>query len=220
MENLLLKKLQIKPGFKVSVLNAPDNFLPLIGHKPEEITFLFPASERYDALLLFATTKAAMLEAIRREQQHIGADTIFWILYPKAKTKLAGDLNLMQSWDELKTYNLNPCAAAAIDSCWTALRIKTIDQTKKSGLGNAEIQQKDYGNYIDVKAKTVTLPPDLKNELIKNSRALNFYEQLSYSNRKEYVLWVLTAKQEKTRTDRIRKTVDKLLSGKKNPGEK
>lgn len=220
MENLLLKKLQIKPGFKVAVINAPANFDAIIGHAPSDIAFSFSTTEQYNALLLFAITKADMLGALNQEHPKIDQKTITWIIYPKAKTKLASDLNLMQSWDELKKYNLTPCASAAIDAIWTAIRIKPIAAQKKSGVGNTEIQQNDYGSYIDVANKTVTLPNDLKATLEQHTTALNFYQQLSYSNRKEYVLWVLTAKQEKTRIDRIEKTVEKLLASKKNPSEK
>jgi uncharacterized protein YdeI (YjbR/CyaY-like superfamily) len=49
---------------------------------------------------------------------------------------------------------------------------------------------------------------------------MDFYQQLSYSNKKEYVLWILTAKQEKTRDERLVKLVEKLNVGKKNPSEK
>ncbi|RZJ71320.1 MAG: hypothetical protein EOO47_22965 [Flavobacterium sp.] len=91
---------------------------------------------------------------------------------------------------------------------------------KRSGLGNTEIAKSDYGNYIDVANKIITLPEDLESELKKEVSAFDFYQSLSYSNRKEYVLWVLSAKQEKTRLDRILKTVEKLAAGKKNPSEK
>lgn len=50
--------------------------------------------------------------------------------------------------------------------------------------------------------------------------SVKFYEKLSYSNKKEYVSWVLTAKQEKTKQERITKMIEKLISGKKNPAEK
>jgi uncharacterized protein YdeI (YjbR/CyaY-like superfamily) len=53
-----------------------------------------------------------------------------------------------------------------------------------------------------------------------NPAAMSFYQSLSYSNRKEYVLWILTAKQEKTLTERLTKMVEKLRAGKKNPSEK
>lgn len=68
--------------------------------------------------------------------------------------------------------------------------------------------------------KIITLPEDLEIELKKHISAFDFYRGLSYSNRKEYVLWVLSAKQEKTRLDRIQKTLEKLLAGKKNPSQK
>ncbi len=220
MDNLLLNKLQIKSGFKVAVLNAPDNFESIIGNVPGDIAVSFSASEYYDALIIFAVTKADMIKALSLTNHNITAKTICWIIYPKAKTALASDLNLMQSWDSLNLFNLAPCASAAVDGLWTALRIKPVDTQKKSGVGNTEIQQNDYGKYVDVANKIVTLPADLKAALELQPLAFNFYQQLSYSNRKEYVLWVLTAKQEKTRVDRIQKTVEKLLIGKKNPGEK
>jgi len=220
MENLLLKKLQIKSGFKVKVLNAPENFPNIICDIPSDITLAFNDIDNHNGLLIFAITKADLLAALNQEAKLINDKTICWILYPKAKSKIASDLNLMASWDDLKTYNLTPCASAAIDETWTALRIKPVEAQKKSGLGNAEIQTSDYSNYVDVTNKIVTLPEDLKAELEKWPNALNFYESLSYTNRKEYVLWVITAKQEKTRLERIQKTVEKLLVGKKNPTEK
>ncbi len=220
MENLLLKKLQIKSGFKVAAVNAPENFNTIIGDVPGEFDLSFSTEKEYQALLIFAITKADLTSSLDHEHQKINNNTICWIIYPKAKTKLASDLNMMQSWEDLKQYNLTPCASAAIDAVWTALRIRPVDAQKKSGVGNTEIKQNDYGSYIDVINKTVMLPADLKTVLEQNHTALNFYENLSYSNRKEYVLWILTAKQDKTRVDRIQKTLEKLLNGKKNPSDK
>ncbi|WP_169306838.1 YdeI/OmpD-associated family protein [Pedobacter polaris] len=218
MENKLLKKLQIKSGFKIKVLNAPENFPVIIGDLPTDIEFSFNDKIGFEALLIFAINKVDLLAALKAEE--INAKTICWILYPKAKTKLASDLNLMQSWEDLKTFNFTPCGSAAIDEIWTALRIKPETEMKRSGLGNTEIANSEYGNYVDVVNKIITLPEDLAIELNKHLSAFQFYQQLSYSNRKEYVLWVVSAKQEKTRLDRIEKAVQKLSVGKKNPSEK
>ncbi|MES2448393.1 MAG: YdeI/OmpD-associated family protein [Bacteroidota bacterium] len=217
MENQLLKKLQIKTGFKVKVVNAPENLPAIIGNIPADIAILFNTKTEFDGLLIFAIKKAELLSALKIDT--IGIKTICWIFYPKTKSKLASDLNLMQNWEDLKAFNLTPCGSAAIDDTWTALRIKPISELKKSGLGNTEIAKSDYGNYIDVANKIINLPEDLEIELKKERSAFNFYQGLSYSNRKEYVLWVLSAKQEKTRLGRIAKTVEKLSAGKKNPSE-
>lgn len=220
MENQLLKKLQVKPGFRVSVINAPANVEAIFDPIPNDISFSLNMEAQFDAVLIFAQTKADLLSVLKHCAQRIGAKTICWILYPKSKSGLTTDLNLMQSWDDLKTYGLAPCASAAINDTWTALRIKPETATKKSGVGNEEIANNAYGEYVDVQHKIITLPADLKIALEKSSKALAFYEQLSYSNRKEYVLWVLTAKQEKTRSERIQKTLEKLEAGLKNPSAK
>ena len=218
MENLLLKKLQIKTGLKVKLINAPEHFQVIIGDLPTDVEFSFNDVKIFDALLVFAITKAELLNALQSEK--IDAKTIFWIFYPKVKSKIANDLNLMQSWEDLKTFNLTPCGSAAIDETWTALRIKPETELKRSGIGNSEIAKSDFGNYVDVANKVINLPEDLANELQQNTTVLEFYQSLSYSNRKEYVLWVLTAKQDKTRLDRIAKMIEKLALGKKNPSEK
>ena len=136
MQNSLLKKLQIKPGFKVKVINVQENFSSIIGDIPPDVE-IFSSDKTFDGLLVFAVTKSDLLTALKKET--IGVKTICWIFYPKAKSKLAKDLNLMQSWEDLKSFNLTPCGSAAIDETWTALRIKPETAMKRSGLGNTEI---------------------------------------------------------------------------------
>ncbi|RZK49425.1 MAG: hypothetical protein EOO87_19875 [Pedobacter sp.] len=218
MVNLLLKKLQIKVDFKVKIVNEPQNIKEIIGSTSQ--INLVPDDDNFDALLIFAVSKADFDKLLNSYANKIKPKTICWIFYPKAKSALASDLNLMQNWQDLKKFNLTPCGSAAVNDIWTALRIKPESEMKKSGLGNSEIAKSDLGKYIDVENKIITLPDDLAAELEKNEHALNFYHQLSYSNRKEYVLWVISAKQEKTRTERMIKTVEKLGLGKKNPTEK
>jgi len=49
---------------------------------------------------------------------------------------------------------------------------------------------------------------------------LSYFNSLAYSHKKEYVLWILIAKQDKTRQARLEKTVNMLSLGKKNPSDK
>jgi len=56
--------------------------------------------------------------------------------------------------------------------------------------------------------------------LAPSTAAFNFFQSLSFSNKKEYVVWILSAKQEKTKNERLTKLSEKLLAGKKNPSEK
>lgn len=85
---------------------------------------------------------------------------------------------------------------------------------------------KSIGNKIkvtiqqDLSERTVELPPDFESDLKKDEKARLFFDALSYTNRKEYVVWISSAKKQETRIKRLKETIGKLLEGKKNPSEK
>lgn len=72
----------------------------------------------------------------------------------------------------------------------------------------------------DTEERVVDVPADLKEALKRSPKAEKFYSALSYTNRKEYAVWVSSAKKQETREKRLADTIQKLLQGKKNPSEK
>lgn len=72
----------------------------------------------------------------------------------------------------------------------------------------------------DFEERVVEIPSDLKKELAKSKKAQEFFDSLSFTNRKEYALWISSAKREETRQKRLSEIVPKLLKGKKNPSAK
>lgn len=219
MENQLLKKLHIKSGYKVLILNAPEDLVELIGDF-DAIQLSFNIEKEFDALLLFVMNSYELEEQLDELHEKLKQDTLLWIVYPKKSSGIPTDLNMMRPWDELKTYQLTPCASASISEVWTGLRLKPISLVKASPVRNENIQKNDFSNYIDVLNKQVKMPEDLEFALKKYPKALDYFHSLAYSHKKEYVLWILTAKQDKTRISRIEKTIEMLLSGKKNPNAK
>jgi hypothetical protein len=72
----------------------------------------------------------------------------------------------------------------------------------------------------DLEERTIEVPEDLQKLLNKNKKAQTFFNDLSYTNRKEYVLWITSAKKSETRQNRLTQTLEKLTEGKKNPTDK
>jgi len=72
----------------------------------------------------------------------------------------------------------------------------------------------------DLEERVVDVPADLQRLLNTNRKAKSIYEELSFTNRKEYALWINSAKKPETRKKRLGQFVDKLLHGKKNPSQK
>ncbi|WP_165825356.1 YdeI/OmpD-associated family protein [Pedobacter yonginense] len=220
MQNLFLKKLQIKPNFVVKVENAPENASDIFGEIPNDVTFNFDGSMDFDAIITFSTSKKQLHLQIEGNLSRIHAKTIFWVFSPKKNSKIETDLDLMKTWKELEVFGLAPCASAAVNEIWTGLRLKLISEVKPSGMRNDHIKTNEFGAYIDTENKKVKLPEDLSEALIPHQAALNYFNDLAYSHQKEYVLWILSAKQEKTRNARVNKALEMLLSGKKNPSVK
>lgn len=69
----------------------------------------------------------------------------------------------------------------------------------------------------DTEERIVEVPDDLKKLFSKSKKAEDFFNTLSYTNRKEYAVWIASAKKEETREKRLAETIKKLLAGKKNP---
>jgi hypothetical protein len=220
--NALAKKLQIKPGSRWLLFNAPANYLDLLEPLPEGTSISFAIEGQFNGVQLFVKNSTELSESLKiiAPVLNTKTETIFWVIYPKKSSNIPTDLAMMSSWDELGTYGLEGVAAAAVDETWTALRFRPKALTKASDTRNEEIQKNEYAQYIDVANKQITLPDDITAALQQTPAAMHFYQSLSYSNRKEYVLWILTAKQEKTKLERLSKMVEKLIAGKKNPSEK
>ncbi|SDC11384.1 YdeI/OmpD-associated family protein [Pedobacter soli] len=220
MENSFLKKLQVKPGFKVKIVDAPENAAAIFGDIPADVVMQYQDTADFNALITFSTSKAQLNAQIKDNIGQMDTKTICWVFYPKKTSKIPSDLELMKSWEELSGFGLTPCASAAVNETWTALRLKFISEVKPSGMRNDHIKTNEFGEYIDPVNKTVKLPEDLQTLLAAHTEAYAYFNTLAYSHKKEYVLWILTAKQEKTRTSRLEKTIEMLLNKKKNPSDK
>ena len=62
--------------------------------------------------------------------------------------------------------------------------------------------------------KPLAMPPDFRQALTKNVRAERAFEAFSPSHQREYLEWIIEAKQEATRTRRIAQAVEWLAEGK------
>jgi uncharacterized protein YdeI (YjbR/CyaY-like superfamily) len=64
---------------------------------------------------------------------------------------------------------------------------------------------------IVTKDKTIEVPLDVE-KLFKKAKVLVYFESLAFTHRKEYILWIESAKKEETRTKRIQQAIEKLAS--------
>ena len=81
---------------------------------------------------------------------------------------------------------------------------------------------KEFGEQIaisleeDSEPREVIVPTDLREALAAAGPAQQLFDKLSYTHKKEYVVWINEAKRAETRTARIQKAVALLNEGKRS----
>jgi len=80
---------------------------------------------------------------------------------------------------------------------------------------------KTFGDQVqveieeDLEVREVTVPEEVSLLLDKNPKAKEYYEGLSFTDRKEYICWIETAKKQETREKRLMLFIEKTGNGKK-----
>lgn len=69
----------------------------------------------------------------------------------------------------------------------------------------------------DTEPRVIEVPAELGKAFKTEKEAKAFFEKLSYTHRREYVMWINEAKREETRQNRIAKTIEMLKNEKKSP---
>jgi hypothetical protein len=90
----------------------------------------------------------------------------------------------------------------------------SVSAEVRAGAGVSAGDVVDVGIEVDTEPREVEIPPDLVAALEAESEARQFFESLSYSNKRRLVTPIVDAKTDETRQRRISKTVEALRAGK------
>jgi hypothetical protein len=80
---------------------------------------------------------------------------------------------------------------------------------------------KTFGDEIEINVepdsepRVLEIPAELKKALKTEKDAKGFFDKLSYTHQREYVMWINEAKKEETRQKRIAKAIEMLKKGQK-----
>jgi len=215
---MLASKLHLKAGMRVAVANAPQGFS--LGALPPGVTQEKSLKRDLDLVLLFSTTQKELKAQWPKALASVKRDGALWVSYPKKISGVETDLG-MGEWDATKGSDWNPVAMIGLDDTWSAVRFKFAPGLEKARheRQSEAISDADGQVVIDREKRIVTPPRDLQKLLVKNAKARATFDALSFTNRKEFVVWIVEAKKPETRAARVDKTIKKLSEGKKNPSD-
>lgn len=217
MATSISQKLRIKANDVLLTLNAPPDFKKGLGTLPVGVQIV-TTGKNINQVHWFVLNKAQLEKELSKIMKLVKEDVTVWVYYPKGTSKVQTDLTRDKGWeclmsegDKLTWINL-----ISFNDTWSVFgfRGKTDADKKKEAQPK---QEREIFKWVNPKTKEVKLPEDLATALKKNKKQADFFETLSFTNKKEYIEWVVTAKREETRKERVEGTIERLAKIWKNP---
>jgi hypothetical protein len=125
-DNMLLKKLLVKPGNRVLVLNPPPGWLEGgLGPLPERVEVTGQAGGGgFDVVHLFVRDGGELRRFALEAVAALRPGGILWVSYPKRSSKVDTDLTRDRGWDRLDAAGWQAVTQVSVDATWSALRFR------------------------------------------------------------------------------------------------
>ncbi len=136
----LPKKLGIREGMTVGVLNAPNYFDFDLGEMPEEVE-VHRTEAPADVFLIFADRAAEAERGFNRAMTMIPPDGAIWVAWPKKSSGVQTDLDENALRDLFLPTGMVDNKVCAIDDTWSGLRF--VVRLENRGAWNQSGRQGD-----------------------------------------------------------------------------
>lgn len=119
----LAKKLDIKPGFRIHVVNAPANYRELVDPLPANVTLVEAIENNLDLIHLFTDSSHDLGAKLSEYLTKIKANGAIWISWPKKASKVPTDLTEDVVRKLALATSLVDVKVCAVDDVWSALKL-------------------------------------------------------------------------------------------------
>lgn len=115
----LAKKLGIKPGFKIWVLDTPKPYGDFFQAFPNDVKVLDTPSEPVDFIHIFAATLAVLNAHLNAAKPALKMNGTLWISWPKKASSLPSEIGKFDVMKAGQAAGLVDVKVAAIDEDWS-----------------------------------------------------------------------------------------------------
>ena len=118
----LLKKLGVKPGFRVALVGAPKNFKEELGELPATAKFASASADSLDLILAFVSSEKELRGKFAPLAAQLQKDGMIWIAWPKKSSGVITDLtfnNVQRIGLDAGLVDVKICA---VNEVWSGLK--------------------------------------------------------------------------------------------------
>jgi hypothetical protein len=206
MAQSLLQKLRIKSGDRIVVLDPPDGNV-LAREIPSIVVRGKQLRGKFRQIHCFVRSSAGLKRIALRAIPFLDSGGLLWIYFPKKTSGIQTDLSRDHGWEELIKARFSAVSLIGLDETWSAFAFRLSQREQRPAVNRPS---PEVEKFIDRARRVVKLPRDVRAALNMRKAASLRFEALSYTHRKEYIEWILSAKQEETRKRRIAIMTERL----------
>lgn len=119
----LAKKLGIKDGFHISLINAPEYYMDLFTDLPANLYFEDKKSDKVDFIHFFTKSKDEYMNLLPELKDQIKSNGMIWVSWPKKASKVVTDI----TEDIIRNFaiksGLVDIKVCAVDDTWSGLKL-------------------------------------------------------------------------------------------------
>jgi len=119
----LAKKLGIKAGFAIRLINAPDYYFDLFTDLPKNVTVMADEASQKDFIHFFTKDESEYTRTLPHLKSEIKRDGMIWVSWPKKSSKVVTDI----TEDTIRNYALQTglvdIKVCAVDAIWSGLKL-------------------------------------------------------------------------------------------------
>jgi len=127
----LAKKLGIKPGATVMVMDAPTNYQQLLAPLPDAVKFTRSMSAAVDIVHLFAKSRSKLASRLTNVIEKLRPDSAIWVSWPKKASKVETDITEDVICKIALPMGLVDIKVCAVDETWSGLKLVIRKELRK-----------------------------------------------------------------------------------------
>lgn len=119
----LAKKLGFKEGFSVATINAPEDYLNLVGPVPANVTVVAERVAAADIVHLFTNSRDELFSQLARLRDLIRQDGSIWVSWYKKAAKVPTEITEDTVREAALPLGLVDVKVCAVDEKWSGLKL-------------------------------------------------------------------------------------------------
>ena len=119
----LPQKLGIKPGTRLALLDAPEDFAITLGELPENTHLVAPTPGNVDVAVYFTKERVRLIQRMETLGRAIFPHGGLWIAWPKKAARVSTDMSEDAVRETALPLGLVDNKVCAIDGMWSGLRV-------------------------------------------------------------------------------------------------